>query len=70
MTQDELNDDPVSIVDYAVSSARKVIGIGMEEPEETVEIQVSVKREYWDEAIASGTQAKVIIRWIESQRSS
>ena len=70
MTQDDLNNDPVTIIFNIYTGERKVKGAGMDGPAETVEIQTSISLALWNDALASGDDALVLIQWLESQRSS
>lgn len=69
MTQDDLNNDPVTSVGGAVTSERKVKGAGMEEPAATIEILASVSLDLWLAALDSPDDAATLLAWIESHRA-
>ena len=70
MTQDDLNNDPVTNIFDIYTGERKVKDAGMAGPAETVEIQTSISLALWNDALASGDDALVLIQWLESNRSS
>ena len=69
MTQDDLNNDPVTNIFNIYTGERKVKNAGMTGPAETVEIQTSISLALWNDALASGDDALVLIQWLESKRT-
>ena len=60
MTQDELTDD--TIAEAEIHSGH------VAPPAESVSLTLTISKAHWDEAVSSGTQAKVLIKWLEAQR--
>tara|TARA_Y100000310_G_scaffold21406_2_gene20710 strand:- start:3474 stop:3674 length:201 start_codon:yes stop_codon:yes gene_type:complete len=66
MTQQELTD---SLAEAAVGTSTTFVGndtVGVE----LVELTLSVEKAHWEEALTNGTQAKVLVTWLENQRTS
>jgi hypothetical protein len=64
MTQDELNADDLTqarLVPFEFSS-------GETGKVEKIQVQFEIRKEHWDAAMSSGTQANVLIDWLESRR--
>jgi len=65
MTQDELN---------AVSFSYAVITEGTAHEDsgkvDGVDISFRITKAHWEEALTNGTQAKVLVTWLENQRTS
>jgi len=64
MTQDDIQNDPITVCFTSGGSAAEP---GTDEVE-TVNVELRLAASKWAEAVASGTQAKVLIKWIEAQR--
>ncbi len=64
MTQEELTDDGIAVAEV---SSGQVAPPG-EDDTDVVAVALTISKGHWDEAVASGTQAKVLIRWLEAQR--
>ena len=64
MTQDELTDD--TIAEAEIHSGH--VAPPGEYDTESVSLTLTISKAHWDEAVSSGTQAKVLIKWLEAQR--